>query len=96
MNIGEGVTGEDMCDEKTYLLELEIGEIHWNHHPLFSREHVVAQKLCQKFVEYTARVETGIGRRLAGKLQALRIARDNLYKVLQDESNDIYVDKLKK
>lgn len=96
MKIGKGVTGEEMCDEKTYLLELEIGEIRWSHHPLFSREHVAAQKLCQKFGEYTARVENGIGRRLAGKLQALRIARDSLYKVLEVELNDIYVDKLNK
>ena len=77
MKIGEGVTAEEMCDDKTYLLELEIGEIRWHHHPLFSREHVAAQRLRQKFEDYTARVETGIGRRLAGKLQALRIARDN-------------------
>lgn len=55
----------------------------FSHHPLFSREHVLAQRVTELYLKYSERAVLGQGQRLAGRLEALRIARDSLKKVLK-------------
>lgn len=59
-----------------YLLELEVGSVSWTHHPLCAAEHVAAQLVHTRYQEYSGRLRAGLGRRVAHKLQALRVARD--------------------
>ncbi|XP_063222890.1 coiled-coil and C2 domain-containing protein 2A isoform X2 [Bacillus rossius redtenbacheri] len=61
-----------------YLLELELGGVEFSHHPLFSREHVLSRRLEEQCRHHARRVALGQERRLAGKLAALRQARDSL------------------
>lgn len=88
------ISNEEVPEDVTYLLELEVGTVEWQHHPLFSQEHVAVQKVKERFKDYQSRVNGGIGRRLAGKLQALRVARDNMKNVLQGGDTAQYLDRL--
>lgn len=76
--------GSDEC----YVLEFEIKNIVFTHHPLFCREHVLANKLSQLFEKYQFRLNAAITKRLASKLKALRTAHDNLKKIIQTEENE--------
>lgn len=73
--------------EQWYVLELEIKDVVFTHHPLFCREHVLANKLAQLYEKYEYRLDAAITKRLTCKLRALRTARDNLNKIMLTESN---------
>ncbi|XP_021920038.1 coiled-coil and C2 domain-containing protein 2A isoform X3 [Zootermopsis nevadensis] len=73
----------DIGVEDRYLLEVDICSVTFSHHPLFSREHVLAQRVTELYLKYSERAVLGQGQRLAGRLEALRIARDSLKKVLK-------------
>lgn len=77
MKIFEPMIRTETLPHLSYLLELDMASVSWTHHPLCSREHVAARRVLSLFQEYSGRVQTGLGRRLAHKLQALRKARDN-------------------
>jgi len=69
--------------EDHYLLEVEICSVSFSHHPLFSREHILAQRVTELYNKYNHCVVLGRERRLAGRLEALRRARDSLKKALK-------------
>jgi len=69
--------------EDHYLLEVEICSVSFSHHPLFSREHILAQRVTELYNKYNQCVVLGRERRLAGRLEALRRARDSLKKALK-------------
>ena len=74
-------------DQHCYVLELEIKDIVFAHHPLFCREHVLAIKLSQLHEKYEYRLQAAITKRLSCKLRALRTARINLNKIALTEHN---------
>lgn len=74
--------------DECYVLEFEIKDIDFSHHPLFGREHVLAKKLTQLHEKYEYRVNTGVTRRLASKLKALRTAHDNLKRIMETNDNE--------
>ncbi|XP_065204032.1 coiled-coil and C2 domain-containing protein 2A [Planococcus citri] len=87
-----GQETQDLCSifisgDQCYVLELEIKDIAFTHHPLFCREHVLANKLCRLYEQYEYRLEAAITKRLISKLRALRTARDNLIKIMSTERN---------
>ncbi|XP_033609176.1 coiled-coil and C2 domain-containing protein 2A isoform X2 [Cryptotermes secundus] len=69
--------------EDHYLLELDICSVSFSHHPLFSREHVLAQRVTELYQKYNHSIVLGQQQRLAGRLEALRRARDSLKKALR-------------
>jgi coiled-coil and C2 domain-containing protein 2A len=69
--------------EDRYLLELDICSVSFSHHPLFSREHVLAQRVTELYQKYNHSVVMGQQQRLAGRLEALRRARDSLKKAVR-------------
>lgn len=77
----------DLSGDLNYVLDLDISFIQFSHHPLFSREHLVAQRLKELFIKYKRRIEVDHLSRLCGRLDALRRARDNLKSVI-NESGD--------
>ncbi|BES93155.1 coiled-coil and Hypothetical protein containing [Nesidiocoris tenuis] len=54
----------------SYILELDVGAVFFRHHPLFSREDVLAARLSALVATLATR--TALVRRLAGRLTALR------------------------
>jgi coiled-coil and C2 domain-containing protein 2A len=68
--------------EDRYLLELDVCSVSFSHHPLFSREHVLAQRVTELYQKYNHSVVLGQQQRLAGRLEALRRARDSLKKAV--------------
>ncbi|KAJ9583994.1 hypothetical protein L9F63_021664, partial [Diploptera punctata] len=78
-----GEIGED----DRYLLEIDICSVSFSHHPLFSREHVLAQQVTDLFLKYSHRTALGQHQRLSGRLEALRKARDSLKKALDHTSD---------
>jgi coiled-coil and C2 domain-containing protein 2A len=69
--------------EDCYLLEVDICSVSFSHHPLFSREHVLVQHITELYLRYTNSAMLGQEQRLAGRLEALRRARDSLKKALE-------------
>lgn len=74
--------------EGQFILEVDVVSITFTHHPLFSKEHVVAEQLTELYQTHALRVEQKTEERLSGKLEALRRARDNVRRVL-DLSEDV-------
>lgn len=77
----------DLSGDLNYVLDIDISSIQFSHHPLFSREHLIAQRLKELFIKYRRRTEVDNLSRLCGRLDALRRARDNLKAVI-NESGD--------
>ncbi|XP_069688134.1 coiled-coil and C2 domain-containing protein 2A [Periplaneta americana] len=73
----------DIGVEDRYLLDVDICSVSFTHHPLFSREHVLAQRVSELYLKYNQRIQLGQEQRLAGRLEALRRARDSLKKTLE-------------
>ncbi|XP_014273915.1 coiled-coil and C2 domain-containing protein 2A [Halyomorpha halys] len=70
--------------DEVYLLEIEVGHIVFRHHPLFSRENCIAERL-----RSLCEVKESPAVRIGGKLQAIRNSRDHLlklYGVTEDQS----------
>ena len=77
----------EIGEEDRYLLEVDISSVSFTHHPLFSREHVLAQQVTDLFRKYSHREALGQYQRLTGRLEALRRARDSLKKALDQISD---------
>jgi len=80
---------DDSQDSKEikFLLELEISKIQFSHHALFSRQHVLDKRLLQLYDKYKCRQDIARTKMLAGRLEALRNAKDTLVKVMAEENN---------
>ncbi|KAM9328928.1 coiled-coil and C2 domain-containing protein 2A [Gastrophryne carolinensis] len=61
-----------------FQLDIDISGIVFTHHPLFSREDVLATKLSQLYDQYLGRKQKNLTRLLTDKLHALRNAVQNL------------------
>ncbi|XP_053560101.1 coiled-coil and C2 domain-containing protein 2A [Bombina bombina] len=61
-----------------FLLDIDINGIIFTHHPLFSREHVLASKLAQMYDQYVGRRQKNLSGLLTDKLHALRNAVQNI------------------
>ncbi|CAG2054138.1 unnamed protein product, partial [Timema podura] len=79
-----------------FLLELEVCSLTFTHHPLFSQEHILAQKLVEDYHRYIDRVELDFETRLTERLTSLRQARNNLRAIvkLQEEPQQEQLDRL--
>ncbi|XP_063779849.1 coiled-coil and C2 domain-containing protein 2A isoform X2 [Pseudophryne corroboree] len=60
-----------------FQLDIDISGVVFSHHPLFSREHVLASKLSQLYDQYLERKQKNLSRLLTDKLHALRNAVRN-------------------
>ncbi|KAM8939268.1 coiled-coil and C2 domain-containing protein 2A [Pelodytes ibericus] len=61
-----------------FQLDIDISGIIFTHHPLFSREHVLASKLEQLYDQYLGRKQQNLTSLLTDKLHALRNAVQNI------------------
>lgn len=68
-------------------MELEISQIKFNHHFLFSRQHVLDKKLLQLYHKYKCRQDISRTKMLSGRLDALRNAKATLMKVMVEEDD---------
>ncbi|XP_026280089.1 coiled-coil and C2 domain-containing protein 2A [Frankliniella occidentalis] len=71
------------------LLEIHIGTLSFHHHPLFNQEHVLSQRLSDLYNQYSVREVMQQEERLAGRLDSLRQAYDNLQLLLNSNAADI-------
>ncbi|CAH2299842.1 coiled-coil and C2 domain-containing 2A isoform X1 [Pelobates cultripes] len=67
----EGLQGD-------FQLDIDISGIVFTHHPLFSREHVLASRLAQLYNQYLGRKQRNLSNLLTDKLHALRNAVQNI------------------
>ncbi|XP_078079040.1 protein CC2D2B-like [Mustelus asterias] len=80
-----------------YQLDINIANLHFLHHPLFSREHVMAAKLMQLYDNYQARQKKNVSQLLIDKLQTLNNTIKNLERNLEVNSiNPSRIEDLKK
>ncbi|XP_014666564.1 PREDICTED: coiled-coil and C2 domain-containing protein 2A-like [Priapulus caudatus] len=61
-----------------YQLNVNVSVLAFSHHPLFSREHVLATRLAQMHEDFCCRREKNAAVFLTDKLQALKTAADHL------------------
>ncbi|XP_043918517.1 coiled-coil and C2 domain-containing protein 2A [Protopterus annectens] len=59
-------------------LDIDISGLVFTHHPLFSREHVLAARLTQLYDQYLTRRQRNLANLLTDKLNALRSALKNI------------------
>lgn len=59
------------------VLDVELLAVRFSHHSLFSREHILAQRLRDLWRRYRQLHHTDSCRRLKGQLDALRRARES-------------------
>ncbi|MEE6462446.1 hypothetical protein FKM82_001600 [Ascaphus truei] len=62
-----------------FQLDIDVSGLIFTHHPLFSREHVLASKLAQLYDQYLGRRQKNVSSLLTDKLHALRNAVQNIY-----------------
>uniref|UniRef100_A0A9J7XB35 DUF5523 domain-containing protein n=1 Tax=Cyprinus carpio carpio TaxID=630221 RepID=A0A9J7XB35_CYPCA len=55
-----------------YLLDVDVSGLIFSHHPLFSREHVLAARLAQMYDQHLTRQHKNLTRLLTDKLNSLR------------------------
>ncbi|KAM4809986.1 coiled-coil and C2 domain-containing protein 2A [Rhinophrynus dorsalis] len=61
-----------------FQLDIDVSGVVFTHHPLFSREHVLASKLAQLYDQYLGRRQKNLSSLLTDKLHALRNAVKNI------------------
>lgn len=73
---------KERCNEiiivKENILDIYIAELKFTHHPLFSVEHVLVEKLCSFYDEYTEYIKNNNTDRIKTQLEALRYLRRNI------------------
>lgn len=62
-----------------YQLDVDINQISFSHHHLFSKEHVLAQKLTQLYDQYVARQKKNMTDYLAEKVCNTLLSFSKLY-----------------
>lgn len=83
----------DVSGTLNYVLDIEINAIEFSHHPLFSKEHVLAQRLKELYIKYKKRKEIDTLNRLNGRLDALRRTRNNLKSVILEGGDNLNLTK---
>ncbi|XP_076317683.1 coiled-coil and C2 domain-containing protein 2A-like isoform X2 [Tachypleus tridentatus] len=66
------------CSVQRYQLDVDLSSLIFHHHPLFSKEHVLASKLQELYEEYCFQIENNKLNQLTQQLKTLRIAVANL------------------
>ncbi|XP_022245376.1 coiled-coil and C2 domain-containing protein 2A-like isoform X2 [Limulus polyphemus] len=66
------------CSDRRYQLDVDVSSLTFHHHPLFSKEHVLASKLQELYEEYCFQIENNKLTQLTQRLKTLRIAVANL------------------
>lgn len=78
-----------------YQLDVDLSTLSFTHHPLFSKEHVLASRLQQYYKHYTERQRKAMSSHYSDKLSALKIAlqqlQENAEKVGRGKSRAISV-----
>lgn len=78
-----------------YQLDVDLSTLTFTHHPLFSKEHVLASRLQQYYKQYTERQKKAMSAHYSDKLSALKIAlqqlQENAEKVGRGKSRAISV-----
>ncbi|XP_047231585.1 coiled-coil and C2 domain-containing protein 2A isoform X1 [Girardinichthys multiradiatus] len=67
--------------EGDYQLDVDVSGMIFSHHPLFSREHVLASRLAQLYDQYLSRQHNNLTGHLTDKLNGLRNALRNMVKI---------------
>ncbi|KAM4575512.1 coiled-coil and C2 domain-containing protein 2A-like [Fundulus diaphanus] len=67
--------------EGDYQLDMDVSGLIFSHHPLFSREHVLASRLAQLYDQYLSRQHNNLTGHLTDKLNGLRNALQNMMKI---------------
>lgn len=70
-----GLTDEG---DAQYQLDVDLSTLTFTHHPLFSKEHVLASRLQQNYKQYTERRRKALSLHYSDKLTALKIALHQL------------------
>uniref|UniRef100_A0A1A8RTZ4 Coiled-coil and C2 domain containing 2A n=1 Tax=Nothobranchius rachovii TaxID=451742 RepID=A0A1A8RTZ4_9TELE len=68
-----------------YQIDVNVSGLIFSHHPLFSREHVLAARLAHLFDQYLTRRQSNLSGHLTDKLNGLRNALRNVVKVHGDQ-----------
>ncbi|XP_041065239.1 protein CC2D2B-like [Carcharodon carcharias] len=88
----KAIDGHFGAISQIYQLDINIANLRFVHHPLFSREHVLAAKLMQLYNNYQERQKKNVSQLLIEKLQTLNNAIKNLERHL--EVNSINLSKI--
>ncbi|XP_077964881.1 coiled-coil and C2 domain-containing protein 2A isoform X4 [Gasterosteus aculeatus] len=72
--------------EGDYQLDVDVSGLIFSHHPLFSREHVLAARLAQLYDQYLTRQANNLTSHLTDKLNGLRSALRNILQIHGGES----------
>ncbi|XP_058494610.1 coiled-coil and C2 domain-containing protein 2A [Solea solea] len=67
--------------EGDYRLDVDVSGLIFSHHPLFSREHVLASRLVQLYDQYLSRQHNNLTGHLTDKLNGLRRALRNMLEI---------------
>ncbi|XP_012716702.2 coiled-coil and C2 domain-containing protein 2A isoform X3 [Fundulus heteroclitus] len=67
--------------EGDYQLDVDVSGLIFSHHPLFSREHVLASRLAQLYDQHLSRQHNNLTGHLTDKLNGLRNALQNMMKI---------------
>uniref|UniRef100_A0A3P8UI20 Coiled-coil and C2 domain containing 2A n=1 Tax=Cynoglossus semilaevis TaxID=244447 RepID=A0A3P8UI20_CYNSE len=67
--------------EGDYRLDVDVSGLVFSHHPLFSREHVLAARLAQLYDQYLSRQHNNLTGHLTDKLNGLRRALRNILEI---------------
>ncbi|XP_019733890.1 coiled-coil and C2 domain-containing protein 2A isoform X3 [Hippocampus comes] len=71
----------DGVAEGRYQLDVDVSGLIFAHHPLFSREHVLASRLAQLFDQYLSRQRNNLAEHLTDKLNGLRNTMRNMLEI---------------
>ncbi|KAM9761680.1 coiled-coil and C2 domain-containing protein 2A isoform 3-T3 [Menidia menidia] len=72
--------------EGDYQLDVDVSGLIFSHHPLFSREHVLAARLAQLYDQYLTRQHNNLTGHLTDKLNGLRSALRNIMRIHDGQS----------
>ncbi|XP_061540786.1 coiled-coil and C2 domain-containing protein 2A isoform X3 [Phycodurus eques] len=72
--------------EGDYQLDVDVSGLIFSHHPLFSREHVLASRLAQLYDRYLSRQRNNLAEHLTDKLNGLRNAMRNVLDIHSEQS----------
>ncbi|XP_077389607.1 coiled-coil and C2 domain-containing protein 2A isoform X3 [Festucalex cinctus] len=71
---------------RAYQLDVDVSGLIFSHHPLFSREHVLASRLAQLFDQYLNRQRNNLAEHLTDKLNGLRNTMRNMLEIHSEQS----------
>ncbi|XP_075249259.1 coiled-coil and C2 domain-containing protein 2A-like isoform X4 [Convolutriloba macropyga] len=71
-----------------YQLSIEIPDITFTHHPLYTREHVLAGRLSEAYEEYASKTDKNVADHYSDKLVALRDAIRKVQDSLRHSNDD--------